>query len=350
MRSYQIVEWDKPLELKEQLTPKPSGAEVLLKVDACGVCHSDLHIRSGYYEMGEGKRTYLAKMGAELPMTLGHEGVGEVVELGPKAGEIEVGDKRIAFPWIGCGRCQTCSNGDENQCNSPKFLGTRVNGGYSDYLLMPNAKYLFEYGNTPTDLAATFACAGITAYGALKKCGPLRADDHLLIIGAGGVGLTALHIARALTEAKLIVADVDEAKRNAAATMGATATINSSEKDTVKQILEASSGGVAAAIDFVGVPTTSRLGIDTLRKTGILVIVGLYGGAMTIPVILFPFKQMTIRGSYVGTLSEMGELMELVRDGKVPPIPLTPRPLHDANQVLDELSRGEIIGRVVLKP
>ena len=217
-------------------------------------------------------------------------------------------------------------------------------------MLIPNAKYLFGYGNIPTDLAATFACAGITAYGALKKCGPLTAHDCLLIIGAGGVGLTALHIAKSLTEAKVIVADIDEKKRTAASAGGAYATVDSSKKDATKKILETSGGGVAAAIDFVGMPETSRLGIDTMRKTGVHVIVGLYGGAITIPTVLFPFKQMTIRGSYVGTLDEMGEMMKLVRDGKVPPIPLTPRPLDEANQVLDELSRGEIVGRVVLKP
>ena len=350
MRSYQIVDWDKPLALKEQPTPEPHGGEVLLKVDACGVCHSDLHIRSGYFDMGQGERTYLAKMGAELPMTLGHETVGEVVGLGPEADGITMGEKCIAFPWIGCGRCQTCLNGDETCCNSPKFLGTRVDGGYSDYVLIPDAKYLFDYGNIPTDHAATFACAGITAYGALKKCGHLTSHDYLLIVGAGGVGLTALHIAAALNEAKVIVADIDAGKRRTASASGAYATIDSSKDDAVKKILEISGGGVAAAIDFVGMPETSRLGIDTMRKTGVHVIVGLYGGAMTIPTVFFPFKQMTIRGSYVGTLSEMSEMMDLVRDGRIPPIPITPRPLDEANQVLDELAKGKIVGRVVLKP
>ena len=164
------------------------------------------------------------------------------------------------------------------------------------------------------------------------------------------MGLTALHIAEALTDAKVIVADIDSDKRKTAHASGAHETIDSSKNDAVKKILEVSGGGVAAAIDFVGMPETSRLGIDTIRKTGVHVIVGLYGGAMTIPTVFFPFKQMTIRGSYVGTLHEMGEMMDLVKDGKVPPIPITPRPLDEANQVLDELSRGEIVGRVVLKP
>lgn len=350
MRSYQLVDWGAPLKLNERATPAPEGTEVLVKVAACGVCHSDLHIQAGYFDLGPGNKRRLADHGAKLPMTLGHEVVGEVAALGPEAEGVAVGDKRIVFPWIGCRQCEVCARGDENLCNKPRFIGARVDGGYSDYVLVPHAKYLIDYAGIPTELAATYACAGITAYGALKKTAPLAAADHLLIIGAGGVGLTAISLAPAVTDARLIVADIDPTKRAAGLETGARTAIDNGAEGAVKQVIEMTGGGVAAAIDFVGRPATSRFGIDCLRKNGVHVIVGLYGDAMTIPVALFPLKQMTVRGSYVGTLTEMKELMAVVKAGTASSVPLTPRPLDEANQVLEDLSEGRVVGRVVLRP
>ena len=254
MRSYQIVEWGQPIELREYPTPTPQGTEVLLRVTAAGICHSDLHINDGYFDLGDGKRVELGKLGATLPLTLGHEIVGVVEALGPDADGVEVGDARVAFPWIGCRQCRVCAREPEHWCLSPKFLGARVNGGYAEYVIVPHPKYLVEYDGIPTELACTYACAGLTAYSALKKLMPLEDDEYLVTIGAGGVGLSGVHIAPALTDAKLMVADVDPEKRAVARQAGAHETIDNSDPDAVAKVKELSQGGVKAVIDFVGAP------------------------------------------------------------------------------------------------
>jgi D-arabinose 1-dehydrogenase-like Zn-dependent alcohol dehydrogenase len=210
----------------------------------------------------------LGKLGAKLPLTLGHEIVGVVEALGPDAEGVEVGDARVAFPWIGCRQCRTCAREPEHYCLSPKFLGARVNGGYAEYVVVPHAKYLLEHDGIPTELACTYACAGLTAYGALKKLMPLEDDEYLLTIGAGGVGLSGVHIAPALTEAKLVVADVDPEKRAVARQAGAHETVDNSEPDAAAKVKELSGGGIKAAIDFVGAPTTAQFALDAMRKGG----------------------------------------------------------------------------------
>lgn len=350
MRSYQIVAWGEPLERREYPTPEPQGTEVLVRVEACGVCHSDLHIWDGYFDMGDGQRITLADRGVDLPFTMGHEIVGEVVAVGPEAVGAAEGDKRVVFPWIGCGSCDVCLRGDELLCTRPKYLGTRAHGGYSDYVMVPDPKYLVDYSGVPTNLACTYACAGLTAYSALKKVAPLAKDDHFIVIGAGGVGLSAVHIAPAVVDAKMIVADVDGEKRSAARQAGAAETIDNGEDGAVSRILKMTGGGVAAAIDFVGVPATTKFGIDVLRKGGSHVVVGLHGGALPISLPLFPFKMMSVRGSFVGSLEELRELMDLVKAGKIPPIPIEPRPMSETNRTLNDLREGRVLGRVVLTP
>jgi D-arabinose 1-dehydrogenase-like Zn-dependent alcohol dehydrogenase len=350
MRSYQIVEWGQPVELREYPTPTPQGTEVLLRVTAAGICHSDLHINDGFFDLGDGRKAELGKLGASLPLTLGHEIVGVVEALGPDAEGVEVGQARVAFPWIGCRECAVCEHEREQLCLSPKFLGARVHGGYSEYVIVPHPKYLVDYGNVPTALACTFACAGLTAYAALKKIAPLTEDDYLVLIGAGGVGLSGLHIAPSVVPAKLIVADVDPQKRGIARQAGAYATIDNGEPDAVAKLIEMTGGGARASIDFVGAPATASFGLQVLRKGGTLVNVGLFGGALSLPLPLMPQRSLSLRGSYVGTLEEMEEVMALGREGKVPPIPIELRPLSQAAQALDDLRAGKASGRIILTP
>ena len=216
---------------------------------------------------------------------------------------------------------------------------------------MPHPRYLIDYGEVPTDLACTYACSGITAYGALTKIGEVGAGDSIVVIGAGGVGLNAVHIAQALYDAEVIVADIDATKRQAAQGAGAAWTVDNSRPEAVAEVIERTGGGAAATIDFVGAGASSRFGLDVLRKAGTHVVVGLYGGSK-LPLALpsVPPRQLVLRGSYVGTLPEMHALMDLVRAGKVPPIPTTPRPLAEANAAVDDLERGRVVGRYVLKP
>lgn len=350
MQSQQIVEWGKPLEGREAPTPEPEGTEVLVRVTACGVCHSDLHIWDGYFDLGGGQRITLEDRGVHLPFTMGHEIVGEVEAVGPDAEGVEIGDKRVVYPWIGCGECAVCKTDDELLCMTPRTLGTRKPGGYSDHVVAPHPRYLVNYDGVPTELACTYACSGLTAFSALKKVASLREDDHLVIIGAGGVGLSAVHFASAVTKAKVIVADVDGTKRAAARQAGAVESIDNSEPDAVPKLLEMTGGGAAATIDFVGRPETGLFAVHGLRKGGTHVSVGLYGDALPLPLALLPLKMLNLLGSYVGTLDEMHELMGLVRGGRIAPIPVATRPLGEATEALEDLRAGRVLGRVVLKP
>ncbi|MFO1190130.1 MAG: alcohol dehydrogenase [Alphaproteobacteria bacterium] len=347
MISYQVAEFGKPLARNEKVPPTPTGAEVLVKITASGVCHSDVHLWEGGFDLGGGNRLQAPPPDA-LPLTLGHEILGEVAAVGPDAKGVKIGDKRLVFPWIGCGTCAVCAKGDEHLCLKPQALGVNRDGGYASHVLVPHYRYLLAYDGLDADLAATYACSGLTAYSALKKVGRLGAGESLLIIGAGGVGLAGVRFARAVTGVAPLVADSDPGKEAAARAAGAADFVRADDQ-AAKSIFKLT-GGVSAAIDFVGAESTARLGDRALRKGGKLVIVGLFGGALTVPLPLIPIRAITIQGSYVGSLAELAELLVLARSGISQPMPITQRSLDQAGQSLADLRDGRITGRVVLKP
>ena len=350
MKSLNVCQCGAPLELQEQSTPEPTGTEVLLRVTAAGVCHSDVHFWEGSYDLGGGKQLKLTDRGMKLPLTLGHESVGDVVALGPDAKGLKVGDQRLAFPWIGCGECAVCRRGDEQLCLKPQFLGVFRPGGYSEYMLVPHPRYLIDVGNIPPEQAAPLACAGITAYGALRKLGGLVQTEPTVIVGAGGVGLMALAIHQRLGGHSAIVVDNNAAKREHAKSAGAAAVIDSDAADAAEQIKAAAGGAVWAVTDFVGSAQTVQLGIDVLTKGGKLIVVGLFGGQITLPTLFLPAKAMTLQGSYTGSLAELRELVDLVRGAPMPLIPVRRRPLDEAFGALMDLKDGKVIGRTVLTP
>lgn len=343
MIAYQTTTPGAPLEQVESATPAPQGTEVLLKMVACGVCHSDIHMHDGQFNLGNGKQLDVGRPG----MVLGHEIFGEVVALGPDATGASIGDRRVVFPWIGCGECAACKRGDEQLCTPGRALGIVASGGFADHVLVPHSRYLFDKGNVKDSLAATYACSGLTAYSALKKVGTPHEGDEVVIIGAGGVGMMAIQIALSALGIDPIVVDIDDSKLKAAADLGVTRTYNSAEPDAAKAIRKAT-GGAFAVLDFVGAEASVNFGLSCLRKGGMLVIVGLYGGALNIPIPFLPMNARIIQGSYVGTLADMGELMALVRAGKVAPIEIQERPLSEANAALADLKAGKISGRQVL--
>ncbi len=348
MISYQLTRYGQPLEQIETARPDPVGAEVLIQIEACGVCRSDLHLRDGFFNMGDGKQLDLSK-GRELPLTLGHEIAGTVVALGPDAGGVEVGARRVVYPWIGCGACPTCAAGQEHLCPRSQALGVTRPGGFSDHVLVPHSRYLFDFGDRPATLACTYACSGLTAYGAVRKVLSRVAGRPLVIIGLGGVGFASLRLAQAITTASIIAVDVDEATLKAAAETGASV-VDARHDDAAKHLRRLADGGAPAAIDFVGSETTATLGLGTLATGGMLVIVGLFGGQLRASLPLLPLRSLSIQGSYVGSLEEMRELMELVETGKVAAIPIRSRPLGDAQTVLNDLRDGRGVGRMVLTP
>lgn len=350
MRSLQLVEFGAPLEWREGATPEPRGTEVLLQTLATGVCHSDLHIWDGYY--GDGPtRSYVKDRGVKLPLTLGHEIVGRVIAAGPEAEGIAAGDVRLVYPWIGCGTCRHCSADRSNHCTGMRSLGVLSHGGYADHVLVPDPRFLVDVGTMRPEEAASYACAGLTAYSALLKALPLDPDEEMVIVGAGGVGLMAAQIVGAMTEARVVFVDLDARKLDAARQLGDFDTIDGSQID-VREALMARSGGrgVAAVVDFVGSSQTAALGQAVLAKNGTLVIVGLFGGEMTVPTHFFPLRNATIRGSYTGSLAELRELLALVRERGVRPLPVACHPMEEVPRILEEMRQGRLIGRAVVVP
>jgi propanol-preferring alcohol dehydrogenase len=350
MKSYQVAAFGAPLAETEAPTPTPKGGEVLLEVVAAGVCHSDLHIWEGGYDLGHGKRLSLKDRGINLPLTMGHETAGRVVAVGPDAEGVAVGKTYLVYPWIGCGECAVCRRGDENLCASPNCLGVHRNGGYADHIIAPHSKYLVDLTGLDPMAMAPFACSGLTAFSALKKVAATLKDAPLVIIGAGGLGLICIEILKAMDGKGAIVVDIDPVKREAAKKNSALAVIDARAPDALKQLLRANNGPVMAAIDFVGSSETTALAFNALGRGGKLVIVGLFGGAADWSLPLIPIKAASILGSYVGNLAELKELVALVRAGKAKPLPVTCCALHDAGKTLSDLRAGRFIGRAVLTP
>src|SRR5665213_4624287 len=351
MRMFQVCTCGEPLQLNEAPTPQPKGTEVLLKVLAAGVCHSDLHLAEGFFDLGGGKKMSLADRGMKLPITLGHENVGEVVAAGPDAKNVKVGQRMLVNPWIGCGQCAACQRGDHNLCRAMRRLGVFSDGGYATHMIVPHPRYLHDIGDLDPARAAPLACSGVTTFGALKKVATLKTEPTV-IIGAGGLGLMCLVLHQKMGGHSAIVVDIDDAKLAAAKKAGAKATVNGKAADAVAQIMKLTNEGAGAwaVIDVVGSTASARMGYDSLVKGGKYIIVGLYGGDLTVSLPPIPMRALTIQGSYVGSLPEMAELMELVRRTGLPPVPVTTRPLKDVNAVMDQLRAGKIVGRVVLTP
>lgn len=347
MRSYKITQFGSPLCEAVEPVPEPAGTEVLLKVRACGVCHSDLHILDGYFDLGHGKKMDLTR-GIHLPKTLGHEIAGVVEAVGPDVEGVSVGEARIVYPWGGCGKCSLCQHGKEHLCARPRSLGTVLDGGFSNYVMVDTPDYLVDFGDVPEDFAATLACSGLTSYSALLKAGPVGAEDPLLIIGAGGVGLAAVGLAKAVHGVSPVVADIDPEKREAALEAGASMAVDPRDPDIRKQLTK-QTDGFASVIDFVGAEATAEFGLSVLRRGGKIVLVGLFGGALELPLPTVPLRGISIVGSYVGSLAELRELAALAKEGKIRPMPLEVRPLQAAQETLDDLREGRIFGRAILR-
>jgi D-arabinose 1-dehydrogenase-like Zn-dependent alcohol dehydrogenase len=350
VKSYVVREFGAPLAAIETPTPVPSGTEVLIEVRHCGVCHTDVHLRAGGFDLGNGK--HLASRLA-LPHTLGHEIEGELVACGSAAGAVAIGARYAVFPWIGCGRCSACRRGEENVClGEPRQLGcsSACAGGYASHVLVPHPRYLIDYGPTDPALAAACMCSGLTAFAALRKIGPLESSGRVLLIGCGGVGMMGIQFARAVLGNAPLVADIDAGRLAAARACGAEACYDAADAATPERIRADTGGGPAAVVDFVGSEPSFALANRVVRRGGRIVLVGLFGGALHLPLPLIPLRALSIVGSNTGTLAEALEMMSLVRAGRVQAIPLGRRPLSEAESALSALERGAVTGRVVLVP
>tara|TARA_B100000029_G_scaffold509265_1_gene598041 strand:- start:171 stop:1220 length:1050 start_codon:yes stop_codon:yes gene_type:complete len=349
LKAAQINEPNKPLEIVDVDIPKPNGSQVLIKIKSTGVCHSDLHLWEGGYDTGDGFMK-VTDRGVKFPVTPGHEIVGTIEEIGSSVQGVNVGDLVLVYPWIGCGSCPTCKKGDTNLCETPKSLGVFQNGGYAEHVLVPDYKFLAKIDGLDPDAAASLACSGLTAYTAIKKA-ILNEPENILIVGAGGLGLMGVQIASSLSKSNIICADLDDKKLESAKQLGATHIINTKGSDSIEKIMSiCNEKGVDSIVDFVNAPPTVKMDLSLVRKRGNIVLVGLFGGAVELPLVSVPLKAITIQGAYTGNYNDMVELIKLAQDGVINPIVSKRYSLDEANSALEDLKNRKIIGRAVINP
>ncbi|MBV8913045.1 MAG: alcohol dehydrogenase catalytic domain-containing protein [Acetobacteraceae bacterium] len=348
MRAWAVVENGRDLQPMELPTPEPKGTEILLEVTHCGVCHSDLHIWEGYYDIGGGKRLSLKDRGVVLPLAMGHEIVGRVAKLGPEATGVKVGDVRIVFPWLGCGHCDRCLAEEDNMCLVSRALGVYQNGGYATHVVAPHPRHLIDPGTLDPALAATYACSGVTVYSAIRKLMPMPPDKPVVLIGAGGLGLAAISVLKALGHRAIVSVDLSEEKRHAALKAGAAKVVDAGGEGVTERIVDACGGPAEAIIDLVNGTATAAFAFAALRKGGKLIQVGLFGGELTLPLPIMAMRGLTVQGSYVGNPKELRELVSLAQGGRMPPLPITTMKQEQANEALMRLRDGRVTGRVVL--
>jgi propanol-preferring alcohol dehydrogenase len=352
LKSARIVKPKESLEVQQLETPKPKGSEVLVKVHSSGVCHSDIHLWEGGYEGIGGQLLKTTDRGVKYPLTPGHEIAGTIEDLGDQSEGFGKDDKLLVYPWIGEGLCPACRVGEENLCDKPRSLGVYVDGGYSEYVLVPSYKYLVKIGDDlDMDAAATLSCSALTAYSAVKNAS-LKPNDNVVIVGAGGLGLMAMQLAKAVTGARIIAMDIDDNKLKAAKQDGgADDVVNSKNEDPVKAIMGLTGNlGADAVIDFVNASKTVESDMQFLRRRARVVLVGLFGGELKLSLVSMPTRAYRLIGSYTGTISEMVELVSLAKRGIIKPIVSNHFKLDQATEALTMLKEGKILGRGVINP
>ena len=352
VKSARIVKPKESLETQEVKTPKAKGSQVLIKVQSSGVCHSDIHLWEGGYEGIGGQFLKTTDRGVKYPLTPGHEIAGIVDSLGEEAQGFTKDEKVLVYPWIGEGLCPACRSGEENLCDKPRSLGIYMDGGYAEYVLVPSYRYLLKIDDEmDIDASATLSCSALTAYGAVKNAN-LKPYDNVVIVGAGGLGLMAIQLAKAVTGSKIIAMDLDDEKLTAAKKNGADDTINSKkEEDPIRAVMELTDKmGADAVIDFVNASKTVETDMQFLRKRAKLVLVGLFGGELKLSLVSMPTRAYRLIGSYTGTLSDMTELISLAKRGVIKPLVSNRFKLSQATEALTMLKEGKIIGRGVINP
>ena len=349
MKAAQLIEPNKPLELSEIDTPNPTGKQVVIKVRAVGVCHSDIHLWEGGYDTGDGFMN-VTDRGVKFPLIPGHEIVGTIACFGNSVEGLKVGDDVLVYPWLGCGSCSTCGKGDTNLCEAPQSLGVFQDGGYAEYALIPDYKFLAKLSAIDLESAASLACSGLTAYTAVQKA-LSNSPENILIVGAGGLGLMGVQLVKALCNAKIICADLTDEKLEKAKEMGADHAINTNDSKASKNIMSCcNEKGIDSIIDFVNAPPTVKLDLSVIRKRGNIVLVGLFGGTGALPLVSIPLKAITIQGTYTGTFSDMIELVDLAKRGVIKPIVSKHYSLDEVNAALKDLKNKKVIGRSVINP
>jgi len=336
MKAAVLHEFKKPLAMEEVERPKIQDDDVLIEVEACGVCHSDLHV-------AEGDWTQLAGI-VKKPVILGHEIAGRVVEKGSGVRNLQIGD-RVGVPWVywTCGECEFCREGNENLCVRQKITGVTVDGGFAEFVKAPASHALKIPDNLSFVEAAPLFCAGVTVYRAIKHAGISR-GQRLAVFGVGGLGHIAVQIGRALG-AEVTAIDISEEKLALAKSFGASTTLNAATANVVKELR--GRGGMHVALVASAAKAAYDQAFYCLRPTGTLLAVGLPAENICFPPIIMASGEIRIQASAVGTREDLRGILAMAAAGGVRCLTAT-RPLAHANQVLDELRHGRVAGRVVL--
>lgn len=349
--SFQLKEFgSQPVQVPHPLPPTAAG-EVLLKVTHAGVCHSDVYIQEGHQDLGNGEKIDFSESTMPMPLVMGHEIVGEVVATGSAYDAHLIGHRKLVYPWIGCGQCATCHDGYDNHCEQPRSLGIFRHGGYAEHVVVPDAKYLLDIGDVDPAWACTLACSGLTVFSALKQLMPIKSDSSLAIIGMGGLGLSAVSLAKKLGFTRIIACDIEDERLEAARELGAHHLLNTVKSTSAEADLKAlAQQRLYGVIDTVGIPATVQMAIGAVAKGSRMVLVGLQGGQTELRIPLLPFKALSIIGSYTGSLGELRELIALVLQGGISTLPISQRPLCCLPDALNDLKKGNTVGRIVLNP
>ncbi len=338
MKAAILREFKQSLAIEEFDRPKPESHEVLIEVEACGVCHSDLHVADGDWPQ-------LARI-VKKPLILGHEITGRVVEKGAAVRDLEVGD-RVGVPWLhwSCGDCEVCREGNENLCARQKITGVTVDGGYAEFVKAPASHALKIPDGLSSVEAAPLFCAGVTVFRALKQAQIAR-GQRLAIFGIGGLGHIAVQIGRALG-AEVAAVDISDEKLVLARSLGATHAFNAASDDVAKGFRKL--GGVHAALVTSAAKAAYDMAFQCVRPSGSLLIVGLPAENICFPPILMAAREVRMHASAVGTRQDLSEILAMAAAGKVRCQTAT-RPLAQVNEVLEQLRRGRVTGRIVLTP
>lgn len=338
MKAAVLHEFKKPLAIEEVPRPQIASDEVLIKVEACGVCHSDLHVAEGDWKQFAGI--------VKKPLILGHEVAGRVAETGVGVRDLKPGD-RVGVPWLywSCGECEFCKEGNENLCVKQSITGVTVDGGFAEFLKVRATHATQIPENLPALEAAPLFCAGVTVHRALKKA-KISPGQRVAIFGVGGLGHLAIQLAHALG-AEITAVDISESKLAAARTLGATKTLNAATTDIAKEFRR--SGGVHVALVTSGSKAAYDSAFAALRPTGMLLVVGLPAEDITFPPILMAAREARIQASAIGTREDLREVLALAAQGKIR-CEVAARPLSQINEILDQMRRGEISGRIVVTP
>ncbi|WJF90021.1 alcohol dehydrogenase AdhP [Paraburkholderia bonniea] len=334
MKAAVVREFGQPLTIEEVAVPRPAAGDLLVKIEACGVCHTDLHAAEGDWPVKP-----------KPPFIPGHEGVGYVAAVGAGVTHIKEGD-RVGIPWLysACGYCPHCLGGWETLCEAQQNTGYSVNGGFAEYALA-NAAYV---GRLPDKISfvdiAPVLCAGVTVYKGLKVT-DTKPGDWVAISGIGGLGHMAVQYAKAMGR-NVAAIDVDEAKLELARKLGATVTVNALKTDPGAYLKKEIGGAHGVLVTAVS-PIAFEQALGMVRRGGTVSLNGLPPGSFPLPIFGMVLEGITVRGSIVGTRLDLQESMEFAEQGKVAATVSTDR-LENINEVFKRMHAGQIEGRVVL--